>query len=107
MRSAEFALVLPEHVAGVAVAVQAQRRDAARLVVAALDAFQRLLHGGLPRVREVFGHEAVVEQPFRRLVAEALLVKGGTLAKRREASDGVDAADEAAHPFERFAALQL
>ena len=97
----------PQHIAGMAVAVQANSADCARALVAMPHAFDRLRGDALPGGDQVGRDETVRQQPLARLVAEARDVERRPHAKRRGPAHDVDAPDETADPFERRTILEL
>ena len=100
-------VVGPEHVSGVAVAVQAQRARLARARVARGDARERQVDSALPRGQQVRRNEIVRKQPIARLSAEAGEVDDRPIGERPRRAQGVDASDEAADPFKRLAVFEL
>ncbi len=101
------ARVGPQHVAAVAVAVQADPPHLPCALVAAARALQRERRRALPRLEEIGGDEAAREQPFTRLNAIAFDIECRTLPESLYRADCVDAADEAPDPFERYCVLEL
>src|SRR5437763_4050068 len=97
----------PQHVACVAIAMQAKRSYLAGSGECAAHAGERELDNALIRRDEIGRNEAVREEPVSRLLAETLDVQSGPLAERRSRADGVDPADEASQPFARRAVLEL
>src|SRR6267378_3306628 len=87
--------------------MQAQRAHLARSLVAADDARESQVDSALPRVEQVRWNEVVREEPVARLAAEALDVERGPIGERPRRTHGVNAPDEATHPFERLAVLEL
>ena len=83
MRPVRFGALGPQHVAGMAVAVQPQGAYLARALVTAAYALQRLLHHAGPGGREIARDEIVREQIVARFLAKARDVESRPRAKRR------------------------
>jgi hypothetical protein len=101
------ALVRPQNVSRVTIAMQPERLHIARTCVAVRHRLQRQVHRALPRLEQVGWQERVNEQPVAGLAAEALHVQRRAYRERPHGADGVDAADEAPDPFQGVAALQF
>lgn len=97
----------PQHVARMTVAMRAQQANLARALERRLDAFERQRDRGLVRRSYVIRNEIVREQVVARLVAERADVEHGTRDIRLRRTDRMNAADEAAEPFERVAAVEI
>jgi hypothetical protein len=81
--------------------------DVARTIERGARGFQRKLGRLLPCGDEIRRDDSARQQERARLLAEAFDVQARTMRERLGASDGVDAADEAAQPFECFGILEL
>src|SRR5205814_10272477 len=97
----------PEHVAGVAVAMQPQRTHVAGPRVAAAHAVQCLVDDAAIRVLQVRGDEALRQQVVARLFAEARDVEGRPGGVAANGPLRVEAAEEAAEPGERGPIVEL
>src|SRR3954470_24455328 len=88
-----------------AIAVQADRLvfDAE----ATLDAGKRLLRHRLPRIEQVVRNEVAGEEKSARIVAEGLRRERFAMLELLRRAHGVDAADEAADPFQRLRVVEL
>src|SRR5258708_33136003 len=89
----------PQHIADVAVAVQADRCMAS--VKATIDPGERLLSHGLPCLQQIGWDEICVQQERARVMAESLRRQRVANLEFLSSADGVDAADEAPDPFQR------
>src|ERR1700681_909495 len=97
----------PEDIAGVTIAVQAQRPHRAGPLETAPDAVQRQRDYAFPRAGDVGRDEVVREQPVARLLAESCYIERGPLYKTRDRADTMDTPDKAAHPFQSRPILEL
>src|SRR5688572_17605959 len=100
-------LVRPQHVAGVAVAMQPQRPDLSGPLEAARHAPKRIRDHAAIGVLQVGRHEIVVQNEARGLVAEAFEIQLRAVLERPERADRVDARDEAPEPRERIAVFEF
>src|SRR5205814_867319 len=95
----------PQHIADMAVAVQPDRGVAAH--EAAIDAGERLLRHGLPRLQQIGGDEVRAQQEGACIVAEGLRGERVAMLEFPGGADGVDAPDEASDPLERAFVAEL
>ncbi len=97
----------PQHVAGVAVAVQAQISYIARTLVTAADAVERLLRHAAVDIHQIERNEILREQIIARLLPEVCDIERWALIERLQRADGVNPTDEAPDPLERFAVFEI
>ncbi len=97
----------PQHVARVAIAVQPQRPHVARAFEAVANAGQCHFRHRPVGFGQIGRQKVVREQEVAGLVAERRNVERGAGLEGRDGADGVQTADEPAHPFERRGIVQL
>ena len=97
----------PQHVAGMTVAVQPDRREAVGPRERGAHAVQCLVADRGPGRAQVGRHEVAGQQPVARLAAEALDVEHGPMHERRVRAGAVDAADEPADPLQHARLVEL
>ena len=98
----------PQHVAGVAVAVQPQRAHVAGALEAPPHAVERLRGDAAPGgARDPPGMNPCASSQSRGSSPKRRDVERGPGDERPQRADRVDASEEAAHPFERRAVLEL
>ena len=97
----------PENVAGVAVAVQAQLAHVAHAVKHALGDGHRLVKRLEPARLHVQRQITAIQQNLARVVAKSLQIQRGPVDKSPGRSDGVNARQKAANPFEHVEVFQL
>ncbi len=107
MRTARVAVLDPQHVARVAVAVEPEQPQIAGAIVTALHAVERLRRDAAPRGGKVGRNEVVREQEVARRDAECPDVERRTMAEIRAGANGVNASEKAAHPLQGFAPVEL
>src|SRR5450759_4684948 len=90
-----------------ATAMQTQRSNCAGTVEAAPHTIQCLRDYAAINFDEFCRNEIMLQQVSTRFHTEALDVQRGTLEIRLQRADGMYATDEASHPFQRLAVVQL
>ena len=101
------AVVGPQHVAGVAVAVQAQRAHVAGAGVAVRYLIERVIDHAVPRRRKVGRQPVAGTQEVARLRAEAVEVERGPVREGGLPPDRVDAPEKAPHALQRAGAVEF
>src|SRR5512143_2126784 len=97
----------PQHVAGMAVAVQADGAHPAGALIAMHDALKCVLDHAVPRGGEIGRQPASAAQKIARGIAEALEIECRPVRKARLHAHGVDAADKPSHPLQGVGAVEL
>src|SRR5207342_2446150 len=82
-------------------------RDVAGPLEAGARLREHLPHDALVGRQQVGWDETAFEQKRERLLAERAQVERGPVLERPQRADRMDARDEAAHPFERVALIEL
>ena len=105
----------PQHIAGVAVAVQAQLGGALQTKVPGLrqaisgwcNQVQGLLAGGFPALAHFQRNRIAAEQVLHAVIAKSVQIERWPLGKRLVHAHGVDAGQKAANPFQHFPVIKL
>ncbi len=97
----------PQNVAGVTIAVQAQRFREPGAVEAMANTVKRHFRHRAIRFNQVRRHEVVRKKERARLVAESGDIDRGPRRKARERADGMQAPDETPHPFQGRGVVQF
>src|SRR5215831_10723686 len=90
-----------------AVAMQTDARHLSRPVETRADLLEQLAHERLVGRPQIRRDEVVLENEPGGLLAERAHVQSRAVLESVQRADGVNAADEAAHPLERVAILEL
>src|SRR5258706_1639431 len=101
------AIIGPQNIAGVAVAMQPDIANSSRAVIALCDAFQRVVRDGPIRGIEIRGHKSVLDYETCRRFAEACDVEERPVPERSQRAHRMHAPQETAEPAQDIGMLEF
>src|SRR6185437_9540667 len=99
--------LVTQDIARVAVAVQSDLSDVAGAPETAAHLREHLAHEAFVGRQQLGWNEVALEQERERFVTERLHVERRSVLEGPQRTDRMDTPDEAAHPFERVALIEL
>ena len=101
------AVVGVQHVAGMAIAVQADDGDVAGAPVARAHAVERLIGNAGPHRAQFRREEGALQEPVARNLAEAVDIERRPMRECAAPTDRVNAAEKAPHPFQYLGVVEF